>query len=80
MKQENPKGVYRWALGYLRPYRKRLIIFLLIAAVEIISGLLLPWPMKFIVDHALGNQPASGWMVGIISFLHANPVTMLVAG
>ncbi len=80
MKQENPKGVYRWALGYLRPYRKRLIIFLLVAAVEIVSGLLLPWPMKFIVDHALGNQPASGWMVNIIELLNANRVMMLLAG
>jgi ATP-binding cassette subfamily B protein len=80
MKQENPKGVYRWALGYLRPYRKRLIIFLLVAAVEIVSGLLLPWPMKFIVDHALSNQPASGWMLNIIDLFHANRVMMLVVG
>jgi ATP-binding cassette, subfamily B, bacterial len=80
MKQENPKGVYRWALGYLRPYRRRLIIFLLVAAIEIVSGLLLPWPMKFIVDHALGSAPASGWMASVVALFHANRVTMLVAG
>src|SRR5215475_11362300 len=80
MKQEKPKGVYRWALGYLRPYRKRLFIFLFISVVEIVSGLLLPWPMKFIVDHALGSEPASGLMAGVIGFLGANRVAMLALG
>jgi ABC-type multidrug transport system fused ATPase/permease subunit len=80
MKQENPKGVYRWALGYLRPYRSKLSLFLFISVIEIVSGLLLPWPMKFIVDHALGDQPASGVMAGIVQFLGDNRVTMLVAG
>ncbi|HKQ72906.1 MAG TPA: ABC transporter ATP-binding protein [Blastocatellia bacterium] len=80
MKQEKPKGVYRWALSYLRPYRKRLFIFLFVSVVEIISGLLLPWPMKFIVDHALGDKPASGLMAGAISFLGANRVAMLALG
>src|SRR5262245_6248186 len=80
MKQEKPKGVYRWALSYLRPYRRRLFIFLFISVVEIISGLLLPWPMKFIVDHALGSEPASGMMAGVISYLGANRVAMLALG
>jgi ABC-type multidrug transport system fused ATPase/permease subunit len=48
--------------------------------VEIISGLLLPWPMKFIVDHALGNQPASGLMASIVSFLGGHRVAMLALG
>lgn len=80
MKQENPKGVYRWALSYLRPYRKRLSLFLFISVVEIVSGLLLPWPMKFIVDHVLGAQAASGWMQSVVAFLDGNRVTMLIAG
>jgi ATP-binding cassette, subfamily B, bacterial len=80
MKQENPKGVYRWALSYLRPYRKRLSFFLFVSLVEIVSGLLLPWPMKFIVDHALGVQAASGWMQGVVEFLDGNRVTMLIVG
>ncbi|MBO0858428.1 MAG: ABC transporter ATP-binding protein [Chloracidobacterium sp.] len=80
MQQEKPKGVYRWALGYLRPYRKRLYVFLFISVVEIVSGLLLPWPMKFIVDHALGSEPASGLMGSVIDFLGANRVAMLALG
>src|SRR5262245_46895198 len=84
MKQEKPKGVYRWALGYLRPYRRRLLVFLFVSVAEIVSGLLLPWPMKFIVDHALGSQSASGTasglMADIVSFLGANRVAMLALG
>jgi ABC-type multidrug transport system fused ATPase/permease subunit len=79
-KQENPKGVYWWALGYLRPYRKKLFLFIFISVVEIISGLLLPWPMKFIVDHALGDQPASGLMASIVSSLGNHRVMMLALG
>lgn len=80
MKQEPKKGVYRWALGYLRPYRKQLIILVLITVVEIVSGLLLPWPMKFIVDHALGSQPATGWLAQLIAVLGGGRVVMLVFG
>ena len=80
MNQEKPKGVYRWALSYLRPYRRRLFIFLFISVVEIISGLLLPWPMKFIVDYALGSEPASGMIAGVIGFLGANRLAMLALG
>ncbi len=58
MKPNHNKEFYRWALGYLRPYRRQLTILLIISVVEIVSGLLLPWPMKFLVDHALGNTAA----------------------
>src|SRR6476660_5579212 len=80
MKQENPNGIYRWALGYLRPYRKELSLFLLVTVAEILSGLLLPWPMKFIVDNALGSQPTTGWLAGVTSPVSANPVALLMLG
>src|SRR5262245_26610758 len=80
MRQEKPKGVYRWALSYLRPYRGRLVVFLFVSVVEIISGLLLPWPMKFIVDHALGSEPASGVMDALTGLLSNNRVAMLALG
>jgi ATP-binding cassette, subfamily B, bacterial len=80
VRQEKAKSVYRWALGYLGPHRKTLIIFGLIAIAEIISGLLLPWPLKFIVDHALGNEPASGFLAGVVDSLGANRLAMLSLG
>jgi len=80
MRQEKPKGVYRWALSYLRPYRGRLVVFLFVSVVEIITGLLLPWPMKFIVDHALGSELASGVMVAVTGLFGDNRVAMLALG
>ncbi len=80
MKQENPKGVYRWALGYLWPYRRRLIIFLSVTGVEILAGLLLPWPLKFIVDHALGDTAAPGWLGAGADLLGGDRIAMLILG
>lgn len=80
MKREYPKGAYRWALSYLRPYRTRLTLFILITVIEIASGLLLPWPMKFIVDHALGTQAMPGWLFAITGWVGTNRVALLVLG
>lgn len=80
MKEDKPKGIYRWALGYLWPYRRRLTIFLLITVAEILAGLLLPWPLKFIVDHALGDRAAPGWITGIAGFFGDGRVALLILG
>ncbi len=80
MKQDRPKKIYRWALSYLRPYRRRLIILLLVTGVEILAGLLLPWPLKFIVDHALGDHPISGWLATANGFFGGDRVAMLILG
>ena len=80
MKQTQTKNVFRWALGYLRPYRGRLLLFLVISGIEILSGLLLPWPMKFIVDNALGGQPLPGWLQNIVHIFGSGPVVMLILG
>ncbi|MEO6725705.1 MAG: ABC transporter ATP-binding protein [Blastocatellia bacterium] len=80
MKQTQTKNVFRWALWYLRPYRGRLLLFLVISGIEILSGLLLPWPMKFIVDNALTGQPMPGWLQGIVSTFGSGPLVMLILG
>lgn len=74
------KNVFRWALSYLRTYRGRLTLFLIVAVVEIVSGLLLPWPLKFIVDNALGSQPVPSWMNGLIGIFGSGTVAMLILG
>jgi ABC-type multidrug transport system fused ATPase/permease subunit len=80
MKQEKPDKIYRWALGYLLPYRRRLTILLLITGVEILAGLLLPWPLKFIVDTALGDHPVSGWLAGLTGLVGGERVALLALG
>ncbi len=79
-KQEKPNNVYRWALRYLQPYRNPLTILFLVSGIEILSGLLLPWPLKFIVDHALGNAPSKGLFGGVIAFFNGDRMAMLIVG
>ena len=54
-----------WALGHTRPYRRRLTALALLSVAEVALRLLLPWPMKTVVDTALGSQPAPGWLLAL---------------
>jgi ATP-binding cassette subfamily B protein len=45
-----------WTLGFLRPYRGRVVALAAIAVVDIALGILAPWPLKLVVDNVLGGQ------------------------
>ncbi|HKP56690.1 MAG TPA: ABC transporter ATP-binding protein [Polyangiales bacterium] len=45
--------LYRWALSYLWPYRRTSLLLGLISALEVLLGLLRPWPLKLLVDYGL---------------------------
>src|SRR5439155_13917070 len=49
------RNLYRWLLGYGLPYRAYFVIFVGLMFVEILVGLLVPWPMKVLVDNVLGG-------------------------
>ena len=51
-----------WALQQASPYRGRLTLLALLSCAEVMLRVLLPWPMKAVVDVALGPQPASAWL------------------
>jgi len=80
MKQQPSQRVFAWALRYLRPYRWQLALLLVVTGVEIVSGLLLPWPLKFIVDHVLGAEPMPEWLAGLVGFVGSQKFALLVAG
>ena len=80
MTHEKSKNVFRWALGYLRAYRGKLTLLIAVTVIEIISGLLLPWPLKFIVDNVLSNHPLPGWLAGIVGVFGRGPIAMLALG
>jgi ATP-binding cassette subfamily B protein len=46
-----------WTLSLLRPYRGRVVVLSVIAALDIALGILAPWPLKLVVDNVLGNDP-----------------------
>jgi ATP-binding cassette, subfamily B, bacterial len=45
--------LYRWALRYLKPYQGSMWVLLLISVLEVLLGVLRPWPLKLIVDYVL---------------------------
>ena len=70
---------WRWALGYLKPYERRIAVLALLSLVEVGLRVLLPWPMKAIVDQALGSQAPSAWLLALPGVTAGNRVSLLLA-
>jgi ATP-binding cassette subfamily B protein/subfamily B ATP-binding cassette protein MsbA len=49
-------NLFRWTFSFVRPYRGRVGLLLVVAAVEIVLGVLAPWPLKLVIDNVLGGQ------------------------
>ena len=49
-----------WAL--LRPDRFTVAISIWLALLDVILSLAAPWPLKMVVDYALGHRPFPGWL------------------
>ncbi len=82
--------VYRWALGYLWPYRKPVAVLLAISALEVVLGLLRPWPLKWLVDYVLtpgrakpSFMPAldapTALVIGCVAYLFVNAMSELMS-
>lgn len=56
-----------WTLSFLRPYRGRVIVVSLIAALEIALAALAPWSLKAVVDNVLGGQPLPPALAAIVT-------------
>ena len=52
----------RLVLELIRPYRRRLTIVFVAMLVEIGTGLAAPWPLKLVIDDALGNHHLPHWL------------------
>ena len=52
----------RLVLDLVRPYRVWLIIVLVAMLLEIAMSLAAPWPLKFVLDDALGSHKLPGWL------------------
>ena len=52
----------RLVLGLLRPYRGWLAIVLAAMLLEIAASLAAPWPLKLVLDDALGNHKLPDWL------------------
>ena len=45
------------AFGYLRPFRARMAVKVALTLLSLLPGLLLPFPIKILIDHVVLEQP-----------------------
>jgi ATP-binding cassette subfamily B protein/subfamily B ATP-binding cassette protein MsbA len=57
--------VLGWSWKQVEPYKGRLAWLALLSCAEVALRVALPWPMKAVIDHALGDTPPPGWMLRI---------------
>jgi ABC-type multidrug transport system fused ATPase/permease subunit len=71
--------IYRKLLPYVKPYKWPMLFVLGLQLVYVAFGLLEPWPMKLLIDNAIGRHPAPSWLSKTLPFVAANgPVAVLV--
>jgi ATP-binding cassette subfamily B protein len=46
-----------WTLSFLRPYRGRVSVLVVLLVLEIVLGALAPWPLAVVIDNVLGGKP-----------------------
>jgi ATP-binding cassette, subfamily B, bacterial len=68
-----------WTLSFLRPYRARVAAIVALSVLEVGLATLAPWPLKAVVDNALGGHPLPAAIAGPITALAGtSPTAILV--
>ncbi len=62
----SPSSTARLIIELARPYRGWFVIILLAMLVEAATSLAGPWPLKIIIDYAVGHQPVPDWVIRLI--------------
>jgi subfamily B ATP-binding cassette protein MsbA len=63
---------------FLRPQRWPLVGGAVLVMAETVADLAQPWPLKVIVDGAVGHKPQHGWIAKLIGGPAADPQTILI--
>jgi ATP-binding cassette, subfamily B, bacterial len=72
------RAVRRILRRFRRPYRGALVTAIAVTLGETVVGLARPWPLKVVVDNALGHQPLPQWL-GSLSRLSPNALAGVAA-
>jgi ABC-type multidrug transport system fused ATPase/permease subunit len=67
------------AVAYLGPHWRLAVWSVVLLALSVATALLMPWPLKFIVDNVLQGQPLGGPVGAAVRPLADNPFSLLVA-
>ncbi|MEP7307700.1 MAG: ABC transporter ATP-binding protein [Acidobacteriota bacterium] len=62
-------GLLQWTLPFLRPFRGRVAIIVVLLLVQVGLGALQPWPLKIVIDQVLQGlpipEPFAGWLAAV---------------
>jgi ABC-type multidrug transport system fused ATPase/permease subunit len=75
----SPTGTARLVFDLARPYRGWFVIILLAMLVEAATGLAGPWPLKIVIDYAVGHQSVPHWLAALLGPGLATDGTALAA-
>jgi ABC-type multidrug transport system fused ATPase/permease subunit len=62
----------------LRPYRGLAICLVLVMFLSVLVALAVPWPMRYLIDSALGGQPLPGFLAAILPSQTESRATLLI--
>jgi len=65
-------------LPYLKPHWKLAVFSVLLIVLGGLAGLLTPWPMKILVDSAIGSAPLTGFLGSSLKWLNGDRTALLV--
>lgn len=66
--------------GFIRPHARPLAVGATLVVVQTFVALLLPWPLKVIIDGAIGHHPQAGWLAQTIAGTSSSPEVILLRG
>ncbi|HWQ93429.1 MAG TPA: hypothetical protein VN673_17295, partial [Clostridia bacterium] len=61
-----PLKYVRRVLGYLRPHWKLAVVSVGLMILSSLAALLTPWPLQFVVDTVLQQQPMPGFVARLV--------------
>jgi len=67
---------FRRLLAYAAPHRRAFGVIGLLTLLSSTLAALQPWPMKLLVDHVLGSQPAPAALQSVVRALHLSPTPL----
>ena len=73
-------SVVGWTISLMRPYSGRVGVLAGLSLTEVLLRALTPWPLKAVVDHVGGGQPAPAWLQPFLLPLSTDPRLQTLGG
>ena len=76
---EPERPLLPWVLSFLRPFRGRLVLLSVLLLLEVLLGVLQPWPLAIVLDYVLAGRALPGAVAGWMDWVtHGNLVILLI--